>query len=70
MKSMIFLFFCHFKSSFEWLKLFVLDIDGLGDMRPIYGITVAEKKDKQGREGKVIRNQIFLYYLKVLLFSF
>lgn len=52
-----------------WLKLFVLDIDGLGDMRPICGITVAEKKDKQGKEGKVIRNQTFLYYLKVLLFS-
>ena len=29
------------------------DIDGLVDMRLIYGTTVAEEKGKQEREGKV-----------------
>lgn len=31
----------------------VIDTDGLGDMRLICGITAAEKKGKQGKEGKV-----------------
>lgn len=31
----------------------MLDIDGLEDMRLIYGIIVAERKDRQGKEGKV-----------------
>lgn len=31
----------------------LLDIDGLGDMRPICGIIAAERRDKQGKEGKV-----------------
>jgi hypothetical protein len=31
----------------------LLGIDGLGDMRPICGIIVAGKRDKQGKEGKV-----------------
>lgn len=54
------------------LKLYGLGIDGLGDMRPICGITVAEKKDKQGKEGKVIRNQNFFcsFFFYELSFSF
>lgn len=34
----------------------LLGIDGPGDMRPICGIIVAEKKGKQGKEGKVRKN--------------
>lgn len=35
---------------------YLLDIDGLEDMKPICGITAVEKKDKQGKEGKVREN--------------
>ena len=37
----------------------LLGIDGLGDMRPICGTIVAERKGKQGKEGKV-RKTCFL----------
>lgn len=41
-------------------KCFVLGIDGLVDMKLIYGTTAAEKKAKQGKEGKVKKYLIFL----------
>lgn len=36
-----------------------LGIGGLGGTKLIYGTTVAEKKDKQGKEGKV-REYLFI----------
>lgn len=44
---MMFYLFC------IWNSWILLGIDGLGDMRPIYGTTVAERKGRQGKEGKV-----------------
>lgn len=63
-----------FLITFLFLNLFVLGIGGLGDMRPIYGIIVAEKKGKQGKEGKVrklllkIFGFLFINFFGVLLF--
>ena len=34
---------------------FCIDIDGQGDMKLICGTTAAEKRAKQGREGKVTK---------------
>nr|CAN74895.1 hypothetical protein VITISV_029985 [Vitis vinifera] len=42
-----------------WVMKFVLGTDGLEDMKPICGTTVAEKKDKQGKEGKSILTVTF-----------
>lgn len=36
-----------------FVYVMLLGIDGPGDMRLICGITAAEKKAKQGKEGKV-----------------
>lgn len=50
-----------------------LDIDGLGDMKLICGITAVEKRDKQGKEGKVSMRRIsfdFCYFLEVFFTFF
>lgn len=41
-------------------------IDGQEDMKPIYGIIAAERKDKRGKDGKVRRtNRISIpYFIK------
>lgn len=56
--------------SFFFLESWILlGIDGLGDMRPICGITVAERKGKQGKEGKVRKSVFwFRFWVLVLLF--
>lgn len=38
-----------------------LGIDGLVDMKPIYGTTAAEKKAKQEKEGKVKISSSFAF---------
>lgn len=49
---------CHIKSSYSNLnpsshESIFADIDGLADMRLIYGIIVVEERDKRVKEGKV-----------------
>jgi len=52
-----------------WNSWILLGIDGLGDMRPICGITVAERKGKQGKEGKVRKSVFWLWFwLLVILY--
>lgn len=55
----------NFALSLFWVHGFCLGIDGLGDMRPICGIIVAERKGKQGKEGKV-RKTFFSFSLLLI----